>query len=298
MRRRSRFALIAGLVFCMGPATLAGQTEPPGYLGTVDWSDPDPWFGGLSGLELSADGRSLTALSDRGAFVTARLSRNRQGQLTGVAEVKVQTLRGIGNQPLGEGEGDSEGLALLPDGQALVSFEGPARILRYPGLGEGGALVPAPRDFEALAKNGALESLAVDASGSVHAIPEESLRPDGDFPVYRLEDGTWSIPFLVESLGTFLPVGADFGPDGRLYVLERQFRGLGGFATRLRRFDPMSTGAQAGEVLLHTAPGRFGNLEGVAVWQVPRGGLRATLLSDDNFLPVLRTELVEFDLPD
>jgi hypothetical protein len=282
----------------MGPATLAGQTEPPGYLGTFVWSDPDPRFGGLSGLEISADGASVTALSDRGAFVTARLTRDMDRHLTGVTDVQVEKLGGIGDQPLGEGEGDSEGLALSPDGQSLVSFEGPARILSFAVLGEGGTLIPGPRDFESLTKNGALESLAVDASGNVYAIPEESPRPDGDFPVFLLEDGTWTTPFLIESLGTFLPVGADFGPDGRLYVLERQFRGLGGFATRLRRFDPASTGAQVGEVLFQTAPGRFGNLEGVAVWQVPGGRLRATLLTDDNFLPVLSTELVEFGLPD
>jgi hypothetical protein len=51
-------------------------------------------------------------------------------------------------------------------------------------------------------------------------------------------------------------------------------------------------------VLLETAPGAFGNLEGLSVWQDAAGALRLTLVADDNFLFFLGTEVVEFTVPD
>jgi hypothetical protein len=102
----------------------------------------------------------------------------------------------------------------------------------------------------------------------------------------------------IEADGAFLPVGADLGPDGRLYLLERRFHGLGGFASRLRRVVLQEGGVARGETLFQTRPGQFGNLEGLAIWRDGAGALRATLISDDNFLPVLGTELVEVRLPD
>ena len=112
------------------------------------------------------------------------------------------------------------------------------------------------------------------------------------FPVYRY-DGTWRIPFHLPRRGDFLPVGMDFGPDGKLYLLERHFSGLS-FSSRIRRFDLRGDRVTREEVLLTTAGGRFDNLEGIALWQTPGGETRITLISDDNFKFFQRTELVEF----
>ena len=95
----------------------------------------------------------------------------------------------------------------------------------------------------------------------------------------------------------FLPVGADFGPDGALYLLERDFTGFG-FRSRVRRFDitgPARGGA--GEILLQSRARQFDNLEGLSVWRDEAGRIRLTMVSDDNFLFVQRTELVEYVLP-
>ena len=123
-------------------------------------------------------------------------------------------------------------------------------------------------------------------------------REDGTFPLLRLRDGRWDEMMRIEADGAFLPVGADLGPDGRLYLLERRFHGLGGFASRLRRLVLQEGGVAQGETLFQSRPGQFGNLEGLAIWRDGAGALRATLISDDNFLPVLGTELVEVRLPD
>ena len=92
-----------------------------------------------------------------------------------------------------------------------------------------------------------------------------------------------------------MPVAADIGPDNRLYLLERDFRGLGGFASRLRRFD-LTGGA---ETTLFTTPcARHDTLEGLSVWRNPAGQLIAPPISDDNFFALQRTEIVEYRLPD
>ncbi len=116
--------------------------------------------------------------------------------------------------------------------------------------------------------------------------------------LFRFRDGRWDVAGLLPMDGKFLPVGADFGPDGRLYLLERQFFGLGGFASRVRRVELAADGVIADETLIQTPPGSFVNLEGIAVWRDAAGVLRLTMVSDDNFMAVLGTEVVEFRVAD
>ena len=94
-----------------------------------------------------------------------------------------------------------------------------------------------------------------------------------------------------------MPVGADFGPDGRLYVLERKFARIG-FRSRLRRFKWTDSALTQEETLIETSVATHDNLEGVSIWRDSRGQLRATMISDDNFLWIQRTEIVEYSLPD
>lgn len=298
MLRRSRFALGAVLVLALGPVTMATRTDPPGFLGDFRWTSADPLFGGWSGIEVVKDGRHLYALSDRGAWTEAEITRDRQGRITGIATGTVVPLSGTGTGPLPPDSHDSEGLAIAADGTAYVSFEGPARVIRYPTDGGAGKLLPSPPEFVTMSPNGSLESLAVDGAGTVLALPEETIRTDGLTPVFRFRNGVWDAPWLLPMEGSFYPAGADIGPDGRLYVIERQFRGVGGFASRLRRFALGSDQLLQGETLFTSDAGRFGNLESVAVWRAPDGGLRATLISDDNFLDPRGTELVEVRLSD
>ena len=52
------------------------------------------------------------------------------------------------------------------------------------------------------------------------------------------------------------------------------------------------------EIVFETGTGTHDNLEGLSVWRDDQGRLRATMISDDNFLALQRTELVEYLLPD
>ena len=79
---------------------------------------------------------------------------------------------------------------------------------------------------------------------------------------------------------------------GRLYLLERDFAGIG-FRSRVRRFAPDGTGE---EVLLETGIGVHDNLEGISVWRDDLSRIRLTMVSDDNFRFFQRTEFVEYAL--
>jgi hypothetical protein len=289
MRIRIFAALIAG--------ALAGHAVPvraaADLLGTYVWSERGDWFGGFSGIEMDADGNGFVALSDRTTIVRARLTRDAAGLIDGVAITERETLRNVEGGRLRGRRADSEGLAIGPDGRIHISFEGIARVRVQDGFLGSPELLPGPRDFDAMQLNASLESLAIGPDGALYTMPERSGRAGLDFPVYRYRNGTWDIPFTIPRRDAFLVSGADIGPDGMLYVLERDFTGLG-FRSRVRRFD-LAGGAE--ETLMETRTGTHDNLEGISVWQ-DADGLRMTLISDDNFRFIQETELVEYRIRD
>ncbi len=298
MRRRSGLALILGAAVLAGLQSSSRPQPPQGFIATFNWTNPDFAFGGLSGVEISSDGLTVLCLSDQGKLVEARLTRDEAGQIVRAEAGEMRSLHDDKGAALKPRRADSEGMDLAADGTLYVSFEGkPARVMRFVSLDGPAQVLPIDDGFKTLRRNAALEAVAVDTSGVVHAIPEWSAGPEAAFTVYRLIGDTWDHSFSIPRRGNFLPVAADFGPDGRLYVLERVFSGLRGFASRLRRFEVGADGLSAEMTLFETQPGVHDNLEGLSVWRDAAGHLRATMVSDDNFLIVLKTELVEYQLP-
>jgi hypothetical protein len=134
----------------------------------------------------------------------------------------------------------------------------------------------------------------MDGDGALYATPERSGRLDRPFPVYRYSDGRWQAGLSLRRDGEFLVSDATFGPDGRFYLLERDFEWLGGFRTRVRRFSLGPDGFGDEETLLETRFGELDNMEAIAVWEDPQGRTRVLLLSDDNFFPLQRTMFAEY----
>ncbi|MBA3326418.1 MAG: esterase-like activity of phytase family protein [Rhodobacteraceae bacterium] len=260
------------------------------------WSEADPGFGGFSGIEVQDGGATFLAIGDRGAWASGRM-RRAGGRLEGVDLDAFGPLRAISGERLDGQAIDAEGLASDAEGRLYVSFESFHRIRRYDAL-DGPALpVPAHPQFERLQDNAGLEALAVDAGGVLYTIPERSGLWERPFPVYRFADGAWLETLSLPRSGKWLAAGADFGPDGQLYLLEREFSWVGGFATRIRRFALGRAGFHAGETLIETAMGgSTDNFEGISVWRDAAGETRITLIADDNFFPLQSTAIAEYRL--
>ena len=299
MRRRLRLA--AALVALAMPAFLpATEAAVPGaegphlvQMGRIVWREAWEHFGGFSALWVSPDGTSFKTISDRGAFAEGRFER-RNGELEAAHIGRRGRLHGIDGDRLEGSNVDAEGMAIDRNGRAYVSFENFHRVRRYDDLIGSAAAVPSHPAFAHFQQNSGLETLALDKHGRLYAIPERSGAIRRPFTVYRLLGDAWDSSWKIPREGTFVPVDADFGPDGRFYLLERDFKWLGGFATRVRRFDVTPHGFTNEATLLRTTFGELDNMEGLAAWRDPQGRTRLTLVSDDNFFPLQQTMFVEY----
>ena len=115
------------------------------YRGGLALSDRDPDFGGLSGIEISADGLRFVAISDKGAVVAGILDYDDAGDLTGARDISVMPLLDIDGTRVKGNRRDSEGLALLPDGRWAVSFERWHRVELYAPNPAGPVTPPLPK---------------------------------------------------------------------------------------------------------------------------------------------------------
>ncbi|MEO9683545.1 MAG: esterase-like activity of phytase family protein [Tateyamaria sp.] len=231
-------------------------------------------FGGLSAIEMQGPDNAIV-LSDRGqAFTLTFDPDKRQPKISPTAQPRPHR--------------DSEGLAYA-GGTLFFSYEGPGEIVT-----RSGTTLPNHPDFVGFHNNGSLEALAGAPDGTLYTLPERSGNPTHPFPIYRFRNDAWDIIGHLPRQDAFLPAGADIGPDGMLYILERAFGPLG-FRSRIVRLD-LNTAPLRAETLLTTPPGRHDNLEGLTIWQSQSGATCLTMVSDDNFLPVQRSELVEYAL--
>lgn len=324
MRLRFTITVIA-LVACLPFALYSrAQGVAPGiasahFLASYNWRGSRADFGGFSALELDPSGQYFYALTDRTVLMQGRLLRERDPQqrrqnrqasgeitgqttgattdtitdaITGVELIRQQDLLDPNGASILGKLRDSEGLALSADGRLFVSFEAEAKVWAY--APPWGRATPLPRhpDFAKLRSNSSLEALAIDSSNRLYSLPEIPLHGSKNLPLYVFEAGRWHIlKHLSPSVG-FAPVGADFGPDGLLYLLERNFGGIG-FRSQVRRFD-LSSADTDGEILFTSSLGQHDNLEALSVWRDAQQRIRLTMLSDDNFKFFQKTEFVEY----
>ncbi len=293
MHRRPVRTLIVGLLAALWLGPGPARADPATYISTYVWTSEDKTFAGWSGLEVAANGRDFTALSDHGIWMDGEIERGPDGIITGVEAGKIHRIR-TASGTIGA---DSEGLAIAPDGTTYVSFEIDARIERLDRTGGQDMLMTRNAAFAFMQGNAALEALAVDADGALYTLPERSGNVSVAFPVYRLRNGTWDQPFAIARRGKYLATGADFGPDGRLYLLERRFHGILGFSSRVRSFAVTETGTGDERIEFESATGQHDNLEGIAVWRDADGDIRLTMVSDDNNFFLQQTQLVEYRIP-
>ncbi|MBV7408290.1 esterase-like activity of phytase family protein [Maritimibacter sp. DP1N21-5] len=298
MRRRLAIAVAALAAF--SPVSRAQSPYPAVISSSVVWSIPDEAFGGWSGIEVDDDGVGFTVVSDRGLVTSGRLIRTDRGRLIGAEGGPILSLTHTDGGPLPRFFDDSEGLAIAADGRMFVSFEAEHRIMEYADVtGDSGTELPRAEAFAEMQNNSSLEALAIGPDGALYTLPERSGAMARPFPVFRYKDGAWDQPFDIPRRDEFLPVGADIGPDGRFYLLERDLSTSDlGFSTRVRRFDMSDTDLTGEVTLLVTSPRTHDNLEGISVWQDDLQQIRIVMVADDNQRFFQKNEIVEYIVVD
>ncbi|PIE11015.1 MAG: hypothetical protein CSA72_05860 [Rhodobacterales bacterium] len=244
---------------------------------------------GLSAIEVTDGGTAFVALSDRGIMIHGRFLRS-AGRLNDVVVVSENRLKNAeGEWPASVNSRDSEGLALAADGTVFVSYEGRHRVAHHRADGALIETMPAPIRRGTNGNRG-IEALARAPDGTFYALPEKQ---GGPLPIWRRGPGEpWAQIAELPSRAGYAPAGADIGPDGRLYILERAFLGVG-FAARVLRVETDGSGLST---VLDLPLGRHGNLEGLSIWRDGAGRLRATMVEDDNFQSFQRGGIVEYVL--
>lgn len=247
-------------------------------------------IGGLSGIDFAENGESFAMISDRGGLYFGNIQREHD-QITNIALADRVPLLDADGDELRNLAADSEGIAMSPHG-IWISFERDARIVEFNRRGQQIRLFSELAQLPIIQHNSGFEALAISPNGDLFFLPESSARPTQPFPLYRLSAGIITQIGAIPRHSPFLVTGADFGPDGRLYVLERYFSGFQ-LRNRVRSFLPNGDDER---IHLTTAPYTHDNLEGISVWD---GGadIRITMISDDNFNFFQRSEIVEYRIP-
>jgi len=255
-------------------------------------------------MVLSSDGTRLVAIADVGFWLTAKLVHDGNGRLIGVAEAEFGPLLGPDGTPLTDrGDTDAEAVARDRDNSLIVSFEGRHRLWRYrPGddpLAARPQPIATPERLQLAPSNGGLEAMTVLADGRLLMVTEEMTNASGDLVGWVRDDAGWH-ELAYQPTGQFKPTELAQLPDGDVLALERRFTWIGGFAMRLQRLPLASVrpGARlAGRELARLAPPfSIDNMEAMAAVRAADGSTLIYVMSDDNFIPLERTLLLQFRL--
>jgi len=293
----------------LSAAVLAGLAVPAAAadlvpLGQYTWREADDSFGGFSGLVMAPDGASFHAVSDEGELYHATVRRDAANRIERIVTDWHSRLLDNKGKPVAGFTSDAEALAPARDGGLYVAYESYTRVneIHPPDMR------PTPlhdfRRFSDRWSNESFESVVERPEGGLIVVSEVAGETaggaDAAYPTFlgtahggRMQ---WSPgPGIPGAGGGFGASDAAFGPDGRFYLLERRVS-LGGFATRIRRFGWQDGAFGAAETLLETAPGTLDNMEGISLWTDPGGRTVVSLISDDNFLFLQKTIVVEYEL--
>lgn len=278
-----------------------GQTTagPLTYRGGLHLRADDPAFGGFSGLGVSADGRRMVAVSDRGRRLSAGLAYDGAGNLVGLEGAEVGTLSGRQGFPLlDESEWDAEAMSPGVEGEIIVAFERRHRLWRYlPGRTIPEPLPP-PAELAATPPNNGIKALTLLADGRLLALTPGVPGRARAIGWVSDPDG-WSV-LTYESTRGYILSGAATLPGGDVLVLESLWVLRGGNTVRLKRVRGGAVAAGAhivGEPVAELRrPLTVDNFEGIDVRRGPKGEVLVYLLSDDNFSADQRTLLLMFAL--
>ena len=207
----------------------------------------------------------------------------------GLTDARLTLLTGEDGKPLsGKADADAEGLALLPGGDRLVSFERRARIWLYPAAG--GPPRPVAMPGVSFPLNGGMEALAADPEAGADAYVVGA----------EVSGDTWTCHLLSTPCvkGPTVDKPEEFGlvaikrlPGMQTVYLLRAFDAARGNRSSLQIFRSTKMVAR----MDMAPPMTVDNFEGLAAVPRPDGGVRFYLISDDNGRAPQRTLLLAFD---
>ena len=239
-------------------------------------------------------------ISDRGAWATGSLERDADGRIADVDLDGIGPLHAIDGQPLEGERGRRRGAGArrataAPTSPSSISTASAATTTS---TARPRAVRPHP-DFAGLQRNSGLEALAIDADGTLYAIPERS---------GKLEPAVPGLPPARRPLGQ----GAQAPPRRRLPRRRRHLRpGRPALPARARlrmarRLPHPGPPLRARPRRLRRTRRRCSRPASASstTWKAsPSGRTReaapaSLLLSDDNFFPLQRTMFAEYIVAD
>jgi len=256
--------------------------------------DPASPLHSLSDLKLTDTDGGFVSVSDAGDLARGRIRLDRNGRLSGLASLSYRRLTLEDGSPIQEkADGDAEGLALLPDGRLLVSFERRHRIWNYGRLPAIEARpTPVRLPDSAFTENDGMEGISARHDG-------------GGWRVTGENGGVWDCVTAACTVVQAPPTQPLSDRDYRITAMDRDPSGDGWFVVQ-RSFAPpidararvrrMAADGALGPVLVELKlPGTTDNFEGLAA--STRGDrTRLYILSDDNNNPAQRTLMLAFDV--
>lgn len=270
------------------------------YRGGLVLTSGDERFGGLSALEVEDDGHFI-AISDSAYWVTGRLQFGRDGQLSGLRDLRIAPMLSASGAVLTGTAADAEGLADLGNGRFAVSFEREHRIVIYEIGARGEHIATAlpesfagPPGIERLRNNGGVEALATLPDGMM-AFVEYPIIDGRPHTIWHLPEGRTAEAHNHEAPPGFGLTGADVRPDGQILLLERFWTRDIGNRIRIARTDEarLQAGTPPDILAEWGIESTIDNFEGLAVAEIG-DETRLFILSDNNYSDDQRTLLLSF----
>ena len=278
---------------------LIGHAGALVYRGGMEITSTDKRFGGLSGLVVSADGREILAVSDRGWWVEGLLFYDDRGNLIGLRDANILPMQSrIQNGASREFSMDAEALVRSGEGRLIVAFERQHRLWEYRDPISYPKPIHVNPSLSRLPLNSGIESVVLLGAGKLLAIAEGGIFEKQFLAFLIMNSGVVEMLYPYDDY--FRPSDAALLDEGRVLVLERGYNKAAGASARLVSLqrDSIEENSEITRNLMIDLSGlvSMDNFEGLEVISGLAGEYIVYIVSDDNYSRRQRTLLIMFEL--